>query len=481
MTRTIAVFGGSFNPPGIHHRHIATLLAQHHDEVVVVPCGPRPDKPVTNDVPPIYRASMVDMTFRGLPGVQVDLFDLESRSFTRTHLLDEQYSDQGEVWHVIGADMLTGGARGDRDVSMMMRPDGIGSWTNPGKFSYGFYAPGRLNDEELALPNVVLNEILADPPMGIEGDTNGDGVRHSYEDEFVEIVNIGSEAADLSLWCITDDDTSLSLFRFPEGTVLSAGERAVIFGGGEPTGIPGKVFTSSGRISNGLANARDRAMLTTPDFRAVDELRWPKNPIYGDRNCSIMRAPDGSGAWRLPLGEEPAFSPNASNVSGTSIVFVSLNEVLADPAPGLAGDANGDGTRNSVEDEFVELVNYGDDGADVSGWWIEDLSGSSFTIPNGTVIPAGEMLTIFGGGTPTGIPGEVVIVGGAIGNGLGNSRDGVILFDRNGEEVDWMLWPDGDLAGDLNVSMIRVPDAIGDWESSLPPHTRFSPGASNGE
>ena len=113
MTRTIAVFGGSFNPPGIHHRHIATLLAQHHDEVVVVPCGPRPDKPVTNDVPPIYRASMVDMTFRGLPGVQVDLFDLESRSFTRTHLLDEQYSDQGEVWHVIGADMLTGGARGE--------------------------------------------------------------------------------------------------------------------------------------------------------------------------------------------------------------------------------------------------------------------------------------------------------------------------------------------------------------------------------
>ena len=113
MTRTIAVFGGSFNPPGVHHRQIATLLAQSFDEVVVVPCGPRPDKPVTNDVPPIYRAIMVDMTFRGLERVRVELFDLESRVFTRTHLLDEKYAAEGEVWHVIGADMVAGGASGE--------------------------------------------------------------------------------------------------------------------------------------------------------------------------------------------------------------------------------------------------------------------------------------------------------------------------------------------------------------------------------
>jgi len=113
VTRSIAVFGGSFNPPGEHHRHIATLLAQTFDSVIVVPCGPRPDKPVTNDVPPIYRATMVDMTFRGLAGVRVDLFDLESSVFTRTHLLDEKYAAKGEVWHVIGADMVAGGSRGE--------------------------------------------------------------------------------------------------------------------------------------------------------------------------------------------------------------------------------------------------------------------------------------------------------------------------------------------------------------------------------
>ncbi len=50
-----------------------------------MPCGPRPDKPTTNDVAPVARAAMVDMTFGDLAGVRVELFDLEQASFTRTH------------------------------------------------------------------------------------------------------------------------------------------------------------------------------------------------------------------------------------------------------------------------------------------------------------------------------------------------------------------------------------------------------------
>jgi len=110
--RRMAIFGGSFNPPGVHHRRIAQALAERFQEVVVVPCGPRPDKPVTNDVPSVYRATMADMTFRDLAGVRVDLFDLESGTFTRTHELENRYGGEGETWHVVGGDLLTGGARG---------------------------------------------------------------------------------------------------------------------------------------------------------------------------------------------------------------------------------------------------------------------------------------------------------------------------------------------------------------------------------
>lgn len=109
MSPRIAVFGGSFNPPGLHHRAVAEGLAPHFDELVVVPCGPRPDKPTTNDVEAIHRAAMADLTFRGIAGVRVDLFDLEQSQFTRTHRLEEIYRPRGEVWHVIGTDLIRGG------------------------------------------------------------------------------------------------------------------------------------------------------------------------------------------------------------------------------------------------------------------------------------------------------------------------------------------------------------------------------------
>ena len=110
--QTVAVFGGSFSPPGLHHRAIVQELARQFDKVVVVPCGPRPDKPQTSDVDPVYRAALSDVAFRNMERVEVDLFDLEQATFTRTHELHERYRPRGEVWHVVGADLLTGGAQG---------------------------------------------------------------------------------------------------------------------------------------------------------------------------------------------------------------------------------------------------------------------------------------------------------------------------------------------------------------------------------
>ena len=47
---------------------------------------------------------------------------------------------------------------------------------------------------------------------------------------------------------------------------------------------------------------------------------------------------------------------------------VMISEILADPANGLAGDSNGDGTRSSDDDEFVELFNTSSAAVDLSGW-----------------------------------------------------------------------------------------------------------------
>lgn len=112
--KKIAVFGGSFDPPGLHHRRIVEELRKHFDSVVVVPCGPRPDKPL-EDIEPIHRAALADLTFNRLDRVDVELSDLELAQFTPTHELDARFKarDGGtEVWHVIGSDLIKGGAAG---------------------------------------------------------------------------------------------------------------------------------------------------------------------------------------------------------------------------------------------------------------------------------------------------------------------------------------------------------------------------------
>jgi len=130
MTRkTIAVYGLSGNPSGIHHRKIVESLIPIFDLVIIVPCGPRPEpeKATVSDIAPLHRAEMTDMTFRGLRKVRVDLDDLEKSVFTRTIDLLERYKEEGEVWIVVGADLVQGGGEG-KSVIQQEWKDGKRLW-----------------------------------------------------------------------------------------------------------------------------------------------------------------------------------------------------------------------------------------------------------------------------------------------------------------------------------------------------------------
>lgn len=121
MPKTVIALGGSFNMPTVDHvrlahdipRHAALVRAGiHAEKVVVTPCGPRPDKPTTNDVDPWHRAAMNDLAFNGVPHTEVELSDLELATFTRTHEIDERLrADGSDVWHVVGADIVKDGGK----------------------------------------------------------------------------------------------------------------------------------------------------------------------------------------------------------------------------------------------------------------------------------------------------------------------------------------------------------------------------------
>jgi|GEM_PF-1693045 len=78
---------------------------------------------------------------------------------------------------------------------------------------------------------VIFNEILADGE--VDGDPNGDGdSADAVGDEFVEIVNTGSAAVDMSGWTLVDSGLTLPRHTFGAGSSLAAGAAMVVFGGG---------------------------------------------------------------------------------------------------------------------------------------------------------------------------------------------------------------------------------------------------------
>ena len=153
-----------------------------------------------------------------------------------------------------------------------------------------------------------------------------------------------------------------------------------------------------------------------------------------------------------------------------------INEFLADPPAGAAGDANGDGVRDASDDEFVELFNPGPAGADLSGWSLWDRVALRHTFPPGTALAPLERLVIFGGGRPAGIPGLVAVAStGAL--SLNNAGDTILLKDPGGRLAEEVVFS---READQDQSLIRFPEGSGPFlphRSASSIDLRFSPGA----
>ena len=142
-------------------------------------------------------------------------------------------------------------------------------------------------------PALVINEFFA---RG-DADANGDTVNIRQEDEFVEIVNTGTSAMDLSGHTLSD---SFGLSHiFPDGTIIGAGCAVVIFGGGHVmeghTTAFGNTWVQKANVSSfglSLSDGGDSIILKTPAGEVI------RSVVYGaEANVvgnSLTRSPDGS-------------------------------------------------------------------------------------------------------------------------------------------------------------------------------------------
>ncbi|MCD4779046.1 MAG: lamin tail domain-containing protein [Candidatus Omnitrophica bacterium] len=155
---------------------------------------------------------------------------------------------------------------------------------------------------------IMISEFLADPAAGILGDANQDGHGSSYQDEFVELFNLGDEAVDLSGWSISDGLKVRHIFD--EQAFLPAHSFYVVFGGGQPCDFPG-IWEKSSTGSLSLNNSGDHIYIYDQGEVLIDMVTYGVN---GNNNQSLMRILDGQSEDFILHGDfEPAggalFSP----------------------------------------------------------------------------------------------------------------------------------------------------------------------------
>lgn len=134
-----------------------------------------------------------------------------------------------------------------------------------------------------------------------------------------------------------------------------------------------------------------------------------------------------------------------------------INEILADPGA-ANGDANGDGTISSAQDEFIEFINVSGAALDISGWTLSDAVQVRHTFPPGTIVPHLCAVVVFGGGTPAGDFGQGTVQT-ASSNQLGlNNTSETITLKNGGTMIATYTYG---AEGGNDQSLTRDPDVTG--------------------
>lgn len=156
--------------------------------------------------------------------------------------------------------------------------------------------------------------------------------------------------------------------------------------------------------------------------------------------------------------------------SGCPYVGFIINEVLYDPADGIAGDANRDGVRDPAQDEFIEFYNSTANSINLGGFTISDAAQVRHTFPPGTIVPSNKAIVVFGGGTPTGSFGGSLVQTASEGQ-LNFTNAGDIITIRNASNAVILTFDINGLSGNPNEAYTRNPDVYGttfDRYSAIP-------------
>jgi len=176
-------------------------------------------------------------------------------------------------------------------VRVVNSADGTVSDSSDAAFSVTAVAPGP--------GAVMLNEICANEPGS------------AVAGEFVELVNVGGTAVDLSGWTVSDG-TSVR-HTFTAGPTLVPGAAWVVFGGatGIPAGLSNATAASTGTL--GLGNSGDTVTIKSATGATVDSFTYPASLSSVD-GVSMNRSPDWTSGAPFVLHTVISTAPSSPGV-----------------------------------------------------------------------------------------------------------------------------------------------------------------------
>lgn len=300
-------------------------------------------------------------------------------------------------------------------------------------------------------------------PNGYRTELNLINGETATDDNWEQVNGSGDQSGQIQPF----DDTNFVLVN-PPTVAFTAADATVAEDGGSTT------LTVELVEANGTAVSVDVAFLgssSAADLSDIDNYSTKtvsftsSDPSGATRNVTVTLTDDSNFE-----GDEIAVFQLQNNTNGAIIhpeelsltiadndaPDIVINEILYDPA----GDANGDGTISTSDDEFVELVNNSSSDLDISNWTLSDGAGVKYTFPAGTVIPANSAFVVFADPAEgTNFGGAYLFSAGSL--GLNNGGDDVILMDADNNTIANVTY-----SGSVNdESITRNPDLTGSFEA----------------
>ncbi len=281
--------------------------------------------------------------------------------------------------------------------------------------------------------DLIMTEIMADPPTG--ADIDGNGTPSSTGDEFVEVVNIAARPV-----ALTNVQLDVGGKRVGLGTLcINPYQARVLFGSADLPGLTNSAGTVSLVVDGtvvqthtyGAEGGRDSSLTLSAQLDKTSAWVIHKDvapTAFSAGTCSNGNAfPDCDGVVNPPdtevTGDSEVIVPTCSTapVAGDLVI----NELLADPT-GL--DANGDLLPGTNDDEFIELVNTSANTLLLDGLVYRDAGTKVFNFPAGLCLASNQAVLIFGAYAGTGDFGDTIVLNGA-NISLNNDADTVSILD----------------------------------------------------